>query len=365
MAPTTASSSNSHKNESLTPVNALHQNDVLLGRGSGSSRFIGNQSFRDIVKEHRQEYLSTKKHKVKNEIARKVYDAVHASGGRFLRPAEESELLDHSVVEATWYECDEKTALEKCRQSLRQKVVEETKKPAETPTDDGSVSLLPLNNDSPIPPMTLVGFMPPPIIDARVLLFQMQSMFHAPQLYHVHPGLANVPFLVSPLLMNAQQQQQCIQSPTIAPVQSACGDVDTSAESAKTKASTKDDPSDDEVSDYLLSVLALSGRSKFTDEQDEEEKANMTDEERARVLCDLFGKYCNVHQTKKARRDLGKDEISFLINQMRIELNKIPDMEKEALMEAQLKCANRTYEFSDSRLEHFLRCEGMDVKVSD
>jgi hypothetical protein len=120
---------------------------------------------------------------------------------------------------------------------------------------------------------------------------------------------------------------------------------------------------EEDVSEYLLSVLALSGRAKFTDEQEEAEKANMSDQEKAKVLCDLFGKYCSVqHQDKKARRDLGTEDIAFLVKQMRVEIEKIPMAEKEALMEAQQKC-NRPEEFSDGRLEQFLRCEGMDIKV--
>ena len=87
----------------------------------------------------------------------------------------------------------------------------------------------------------------------------------------------------------------------------------------------------------------------------------MADEEKARVLADLFGTYCSVHQNKKAKRDLSKDDVAFLVKQMRLEIDKIPESEKEALIEARAKC--RAEEFCDSRLEKFLRCEKMDVKV--
>jgi len=76
---------------------------------------------------------------------------------------------------------------------------------------------------------------------------------------------------------------------------------------------------------------------------------------------DLFGKYCSTHQNKKARRDLSKDEVAFLVKQMRIEIERIPQAKKGALIKAQVKC--RAEEFSNARLERFLRCEGMDVKV--
>jgi hypothetical protein len=46
---------------------------------------------------------------------------------------------------------------------------------------------------------------------------------------------------------------------------------------------------------------------------------------------------------------------------MRLELEQIPEDEKRAFIEAQMKCG--TDEFSDARLERFLRCEGMNAKV--
>ena len=118
---------------------------------------------------------------------------------------------------------------------------------------------------------------------------------------------------------------------------------------------------EDDISEFLLSVLALSGRPKFTDQDHAIEKANMADEEKARVLADLFGKYCSVRENKKAKRDLSKDDVAFLVKQMRLEIDKIPESEKEALIEARAKC--RAEDFSDSRMEKFLRCEKMDVKV--
>jgi hypothetical protein len=44
-----------------------------------------------------------------------------------------------------------------------------------------------------------------------------------------------------------------------------------------------------------------------------------------------------------------------------MEIGQIPEDRKQALLEAQTKC--HADEFSDARLERFLRCEGMDVKV--
>jgi hypothetical protein len=118
---------------------------------------------------------------------------------------------------------------------------------------------------------------------------------------------------------------------------------------------------DDDVSDFVLSALALSGRPGFTEQQLAQEQASMTSEERAKVLADLFGRNCNVRPNKRARRDIDEDSIVFLVKQMRVEIERIPEAEKQALVKAEAKCQSN--EFCDARLLQFLRCEGMDVQV--
>jgi hypothetical protein len=128
-------------------------------------------------------------------------------------------------------------------------------------------------------------------------------------------------------------------------------------------ASDEDVTASEDMSEFLLSSLLISNDPRFTEEQVEMERAMQTDEERAETLSDLFGKQCevNIHQSKRARRDLDQKSIVFLVNQMRLEIERIPEQCKRALLEAQTKC--RADEFSDARLERFLRCEGMNVKV--
>jgi hypothetical protein len=46
---------------------------------------------------------------------------------------------------------------------------------------------------------------------------------------------------------------------------------------------------------------------------------------------------------------------------MKCEIERIPAHRKNALIEAQAKCSPD--EFSDARLEKFLRCEGMNAQV--
>jgi hypothetical protein len=47
---------------------------------------------------------------------------------------------------------------------------------------------------------------------------------------------------------------------------------------------------------------------------------------------------------------------------MQVEIDIIPVAKKQALLEAQEKCSAE--EFSDARLERFLRCEGMNAKLA-
>jgi hypothetical protein len=136
-----------------------------------------------------------------------------------------------------------------------------------------------------------------------------------------------------------------------------------SSPSASEKGASTSSVSEDEASDFLLFCVLASGRPMFTEKQEKIEQATMTDEEKAAALCDLFGRSCAVstHKQKKARLDLDNNSIEFLVQQMRLELKRIPEDEKQALVEAQMKCHQD--EFSDARLERFLRCEGVNVKV--
>jgi len=119
-------------------------------------------------------------------------------------------------------------------------------------------------------------------------------------------------------------------------------------------------PVDDDVSEFLTSALLLSGLPRFTAHA--QEKANMTDKERAAALSDMFGKHCNMdsRKNKRARQDLDEESIAFLVKHMRAYLEKIPEARKHALMEAQHQCGAEA--FSDERLEQFLRCEGMNAE---
>lgn len=113
-----------------------------------------------------------------------------------------------------------------------------------------------------------------------------------------------------------------------------------------------------------LASLVLADRDTFTEEQLAIERASMTDAERAAALSDLFGKYSDVAspQSKRARNELDRSSIDFLVRQMWLELERIPAEEKTALTIAQRKC--ESHEFSDERLERFLRCTDFDAVLA-
>lgn len=125
---------------------------------------------------------------------------------------------------------------------------------------------------------------------------------------------------------------------------------------------------DEELSAFLLSWLAMSDRPVVTEEQEALEFKMMTDTEKATWLSDVFGKMLEEFDDgppdrKRQRLDLDRGFVAFLVNQMRLEIENIPEIERRALMDAQASTICRRDEFSDARLEKFLRCEGMNTKV--
>ena len=466
---------------SREPIRQLNANDVLFGMGTGISQYIGNQRFRDIVEERKEEYNFARKHKMKQKIAEDILDHIHSLGGRFLRRHVTQEPVDDTVEGGTWYNVDNKAALEKCKQALRQRRMPST-------ADDRALSRLCMNtslflppsapvsvgissdtfigsSDTPVPLLsgvasshafsalpsnvwpvlssTLVGSTIPVSLDANLLLFQenlranrpyhhLNQALHHPAytsvLAQAHLSSRRIPGAQSDLSFagnpaGAMAQRYTAQQHDSPSIQSqhdipfnmkgnanvvggksrdaaatwqegSIQNGDTGFDNFQGGAIAVADKSEDavslgqdnknhngivgvasfpredsraaatvdDVSDFLLSILALSGRARFTEQQAIEERECMTNEERAKVLSDLFGMYCSTtHQDKKARRDLDKESIAFLVKQMWVEIEKIPDHEKQALMEAQRVC--HAEEFSDARLERFLRCVGMDVQV--
>lgn len=66
-----------------TDIAKPRSNDILCGRGGSSNRHLGNIHFRELVAANKQIYVGLTK-KQKMLVARKIVDAIHNAGGRFL-----------------------------------------------------------------------------------------------------------------------------------------------------------------------------------------------------------------------------------------------------------------------------------------
>jgi hypothetical protein len=114
----------------------LTEDDVLLGRGTGSNGFKGNRRFRALA----MEVLVKAKGRntTKRAMSNAVVSMVHAKGGRFLRKLSKGEsklaektLKDNSGYSSLFYtEVSRSVALEKAKQAFRHqlKVLCDTKK---------------------------------------------------------------------------------------------------------------------------------------------------------------------------------------------------------------------------------------------
>jgi hypothetical protein len=441
-------------------ITELNDNDVLLGRGSGPSQFVGNRGFRALVDDRRDEYNWAHKNKEKNEIAKELYDGIRALGGRFLKLIESMKHVDDVVRDGVWFEASEAIALEKCKQSLREKhgvpdgtnggFKARTREAvlkgeisatfpgmgvgiAVNPTPNGGFAYgqpppFPPNLTPVLPSMVAGSNVNPFLFQSALFVLQQQATAlqpmvanpvlppnfngsaqnlmnvlpdaHAPggcmsqgmlqYMYHAmnisaaaaaYGSYVTDNVLASRLryLTPAQAIDSVASAPgpatstevgddhpsgAVASSQSKTGDcvMASSAEPSVSEIGASAAVSEGETSDFLLFCVA-SGRPRFTEEQEKIEKATMTNEEKAAALSDLFGRSCSIstHVHKRAKMDLDRSSVEFLVQQMRLELERIPEEEKRALTEAQTK--GRAEEFSDARLERFLRCEGMNAKV--
>jgi hypothetical protein len=396
----------------------ITENDVLAGRGTGSNQFIGNIKFRALVETRKKEYVTQNKHKVKKKIATEILSQIHQNGGRFLKLIEDSAEADDVVENGIWIEESEKEALDKIKMCLRQKakdLVGTKKRDRGMFLDQGTTEAainrasenrlftitavaqsaqVSLPVDAMAAPASSSGFRrpPPPYVPQMsrgnsapgppLGPFQMIPLLFPPTqnlpvtsalpigpLYPIYPMEGSLERTVSDSFSPVQHQPNeppmlnttsgVKEDTDMEPVSDAKSDKDYSI-SSSSSSSMDDKAGEDNVTDYLLSVLALSGRSKFTDKQLEEEAKTLTEQERAAARLDIYGKVAP--ESKWPRLDVDADTLAHLVEDMRVELNRIPNDEKGALMEAQVK--GRREEFSRKRLEMFLKCEGMNPEVS-
>lgn len=447
----------------------LNSNDVLFGRGTAANSYIGNKKFRDIVETRKEEYNATSNHKLKNGIAKEVFEQVRNTGGRFMKQVEMDRKVENIVKDCDWVEATPAAALEKCKQSLRQHEKKSGKQEESRHTNNvkkkrnrattNATSIKSIEHPSPAAarPTAVASMSPPSIMgsldscaDPRLLLFrdspirysqqQLQPMavpqhmlvtssFH--QFGHNNsyqdPAFAMAQPVASAVTSRLTFQDFCDsmdaaeaaarqghlpdnaryaqlrrpETPSLPLPESGAFKVDQSNEGGSASESSRslDTPSlrlltkggglktdkseslaelkqeytserssqstlDEDVSTFLLSALEEQNQPRLTAKELEAEWANMSDDEKAAALTDVFGMMCDYntqHKDKKSRRDLDPKSIAFLVKQVRLEIERIPDSEKSALLEAQLYA--NAEEFSDGRLLHFLRCDSMHSKV--
>ena len=101
-------------------ITRLKPYDVLLGKGSGINDYIGNQIFRRLVKEKRDEYNSAVRNETTSRIAKDFLKHIHSLGGRFLKQKLDKgeKVVQCSVEECVWYVVTYDVALEKCKQAF-------------------------------------------------------------------------------------------------------------------------------------------------------------------------------------------------------------------------------------------------------
>ena len=476
MAENSNSSSFSTASRSDGRITALNEHDVLFGRGLGSSQYIGSKCFRRLVEGRKEEYTSTKSYKQKAVIAKEIYHEIRARGGRFLILVATEKPARNVVESGVWKEADEKAALEKCKQSLREQRNDQDEDEDEEPngdetlnhsqgnkehevddslegsagvpnegpdgSEDGQSSSVPDEEGadealkpnaiaetealmspsvasastrsvfelgcaseewdvrglgSPTLASTRASTTPSPVVSPNMLIYAESPMLLTTRPSSLSPVIpprmfesyrsSNVDTRYGFFQMTAQfgfQQQQSVtaspvvqhsehsyQEPTSLTLTPAMYPTDSRrpSELSDNQVSTTSSPltgqDDHDFSESFLCLFGIgSDQPRFSEEEEEIERATLTDEEKAAALCDLFGKYSisDTHENKRARKDLDRRSIDFLIQYMRFEIEQTPADTKQALIEAQAKC--RPEEFNDERLERFLRCEGMNAKAS-
>jgi hypothetical protein len=395
-------------------ITSLNDSDVLFGRGTAISKFIGNKKFRDLTEEWKERYVGANNNKEKSQIAENLYHHVlNDQNGRFLRLADSSRPVELALEYGEWCEVPKDQCLEKIKQALRERRAKSAASTTEsqegnTGVADDDVSMSNENESTVLgtqsrAPLIMAPFLPASVtsggifdmpLDPGILLLQYQMQAILQHQQQSNPYLNSLYFqsqaalprgLLSALTngglpphnvlydLQARYLAECTAHPSERPVMAAneqpANDTKPAALATISCATQQEiDMEDDAI--LALSALAVSNLPKFTEEQVAQERASMTEAERAEILADMFGKFCNVEcetavhspPDKRARKDLDAESVAFLVQYMRGELAKIPDNQKQALLEAQAKCDAK--EFCDERLERFLRCEGMNVKLA-
>lgn len=104
---------------------------VLFGRGAPVIQNEGNMRFREIVESRKVEYSQAQRRNVKDTIARQISQEVARRGGKFVSRVttlKERKRLGAPEDAAVWVIVDEEVAVEKCKQTLREKLYDRADK---------------------------------------------------------------------------------------------------------------------------------------------------------------------------------------------------------------------------------------------
>ncbi|GKZ00260.1 hypothetical protein MPSEU_000978900 [Mayamaea pseudoterrestris] len=122
-------------------ITQIGSNDVLVGRGAPSNANEGNKRFRELVKQRKIQYATTKKRQMKDQIAKLIVETITSRNGRFLRKLEsnaEAEQLGITDTTEVWLLVPTEHAIRKTKQALRDKdVIMPAAGEAESDTSDG------------------------------------------------------------------------------------------------------------------------------------------------------------------------------------------------------------------------------------
>ena len=106
-----------------------HPTTVLNGRGGATNSYVGNISFRKLVKQYKSDYLKAKK-RDKPKVAKRVVEKIRETGGRFL----ERYKMTNGIL---WVDIGDERAKEKASQALREGAPEIRRRKALSDVDSG------------------------------------------------------------------------------------------------------------------------------------------------------------------------------------------------------------------------------------
>lgn len=89
----------------------VRDHDVLWGRTKIAHAHGGNATFRRLIRQHREEYQSTRVREEKAKVVRTIMSCISSTGGRFLKSVDDEG--------KTWFEVDSTQTYDKVSHALR------------------------------------------------------------------------------------------------------------------------------------------------------------------------------------------------------------------------------------------------------